>query len=254
VIFVRSPVAAAAVVDQCTVDATEKDGVWGRDQKVLSDDNPAASDPSGLVLWSAIEGRLQVLTVNINAGRRSPSTVSRVGADVLDKATSTVPHDPGSGSVQTQHTGADLHLAFSDLDTKHASDRAGLPDDVLWQAVRSVAQYYDIMNPEGDFAAVIRIGAEAIHTFSLDLDAVATATGLGAANRYQSVSLEGDAADTGLLGSTARRTAHEVGSVAYYLAAMQRFVFSRDGLIAGLIVMVAYIAISGLYSLLRGLR
>jgi hypothetical protein len=258
-IFVRSPVAVSAAVGQCAENAPLEDAVWDRDQKVLTGDNLAASDPSDLALWSHFEGRPQVLAVNVNAGRPSPSTVSSVGTDVFDTAASPVPHDPGSGPLQTQHTLADLHLAFSGLHPKHPSDREDPLDDVLWQSVKYVAKYYDIMNPDSDFAAFIRVGVEAIHTIRLDLDAVATATGLAAANRYQSVSLAGDAADTGLLGSAARRTASgssapEVGSVAYYLAAMQKFVFSRDGLIGGLIIMVAYIAISGLYSMLRGFR
>jgi hypothetical protein len=262
VIFARSSVVVSTIYDECAVGPMEEDGVWDRDQTVLADDDLAPSNLFGFVLWSPSENRSQLLAVNDIAGRRSRSTVSSIGADVLEKALSNAADDPGPGGVPAQQAGSDPRVALAGPNIKQANDRQGLPDDVLWQAAKYLARHYDVISPDGDVAAIVRLGIEAIHAIdhysTISLGDTAT-TGLGAANRYQSISLAGDAVATGLQETESRRAGvggsfHEVGRVAYYLAAAHSFLFSRNALIAGLIIMVAYIAIAGLQSLIRTIR
>ncbi len=72
VIFTKYSVVVSAIAEECTVGPDDEDNVGNRNQKILSDDELDASNPSGFVLWSPSENRSQVLAVHNVAGRHSP--------------------------------------------------------------------------------------------------------------------------------------------------------------------------------------
>ncbi|MGC2413126.1 MAG: hypothetical protein WA459_10580 [Stellaceae bacterium] len=255
-ISAKSAVAVGATIDGCTVGGADEEKIADYDQTVMANDDLASSQPSSIV-WSP-ENYLQI----VSSGRdrsRGPSA----GADLLDLVAAEMAAEAGAGGASVQHSLSGLRVALGGSHIGPGNDRGGPSDDVLWEIAKYLVKHYDLISPDGDLAAIIRLGAEAVHSLdqysSISLDGDAAATGLGPGNRYQPIGLYGNGADTGLQPGAPWRAAsggsfHEVGGLASYLVAVHNFVFSRDGVITALIIMVGFVAIAGLQSLTRGLR
>jgi len=217
------------------------------------DDDLASSSSADFILRMLSGYRSNLSAVNNVLDKYTAPIVFNVGADVLDTAVSDLVDDPGPGAAPPQH--ADLRVALAGVNPNQPADRRAPVEDVLYEAAKSyAAAYRGAISFDGEVGALLRLGAEAIHS-TLDGDAAAS----GASSQYQAISLDGAAADTGLPAPVIRQAGvvappHEPGAVAYYLAAAQHFLFSRDGMIGILIVLVAYITIAGLLSLVQGSR
>jgi len=255
-ISAKSAVAVAATIDGRAVGGADEDKISDYDQTVMADDDLASSQLFSVV-WSP-ENYLQIVS-----GGRDRSRGPSAGADLLDLVAAEMAAEAGAGGADVQQSLSDLRVALGGSHIGPVNDRGGPSDDVLWETAKYLVQHYDLISPDGDLAAILRLGAEAVHSLdqysSTSLDGDAAATGLGPGDPYQPISLNGDAADTGLQPAAPWRAAsggsfHEVGGLVSYLAALHNFVFSRDGVITALIIMVGYAAIAGLQSLARGFR
>jgi len=241
VIVIKDLAVVTANSDKC-IAPTEEDDIGVLDRQDLSEDHLAPLYP-GFILWLSDAGRLEIVA------KPGPGVFVNVG-----DAESDVTDGSGPGGLpqpQILATGTDHRVALGGRSTHQATDLS----DVLRQAAKDyVAPYYDAIRRNSDVAEMIRLGSEAIHYLDDN-----PAAGLEPINRYQSISLDGNAADTGLPAPVFPRTGvdgsfHEIGSLAYYLAALRSFLFSGDGLIGASIIMILYIAIAGLRNLTRVLR
>ena len=244
VIFIKDLTVVSANSDECIGPTEEEDGIGDLGRQELSEEHLAPSYPPGFVLWLSTGGHLEVLA------KRNPGVFVNVGDAESDVADGSGPR--GLPQSQILATGTDHRVALRGRGTYEATDPS---DNVLRQAAKYyIAPYYDAILRNGDVAEMIRLGAAAIHFLDDNL-----AAGPGPLDRYQSISLNGNAADTRPPATVIPRTGVDgsfqgVDGLAYYIVALRSFLFSRDGLISALIIMTVYIAIAGLRSLTRIFR
>lgn len=269
------------VANECVVGSTNEDAVWDHDQQVPSDDDVATLDSSDFVLWSPSGYRLQVLVVHNVLDKPSSPIAFNIGTAVSDMAASDMAvsdmavsdmavsdiadgHGPGGVLPQQPIRAADPDLRAVLAGPDQAKNRPAQPNDALWSDVKHYAKYYNVIDPNGDIAAMIHFGAGAIHAIDNYSTSLVAATGLGGINSDKLTRFDGDAAYSGFQpnaptispsgGAGVGGSSQEIGGFGYYLAAVPDVIFSRDGLIYVMVIMIAYVSIAGLLNLMRALR
>jgi len=273
--FVMSIEESAAVVATASeavarpIDAT---GVRDSDQQaLLADDLAAGLDPANVVCRALPRCRLAVPGGNTTVDKPDLLAVFTIGA-----AGSDMTNSPGPRGVPAQNPilapGIDSGVALDSPNPNRATAVPARPDNVL----RDSADQYDAISLDVDVAAAWLTGA--YKAISLDIDTVTTGllgaadrykaisldgnaadTGLGAADRYNAISVDGDAADKGLgaidrYKATGIKDSGAIGIWLDYIAACERFLFSRDVLPYLLIIAIVYVAFEGTRKLIGALR